>query len=119
MGLCLRKYIIITVDIIHTTIITDIMHIESTGTVIGITIKRAVFRRVSANAEWWDHLLVLKQNQYQRTGDLMVVRSVLFTGTAIYSGFDNQGTDLASPLRSQVPAHGRCRGYRYPQPELL
>ena len=38
----------------------------------------------------------------------MVVRSVLFTGTAFYSGFDNQGTNLASPFRSQVSARGPC-----------
>jgi hypothetical protein len=49
MGLCLRKHITITVDIIHTTIIIDIMHIESTATVIGITIKKAFFGRVPAN----------------------------------------------------------------------
>jgi len=40
--------------------------------------------------------------------DANVVRSVLFTGTAFYSGFDNQGTDLASPFRPQASARGLC-----------
>jgi len=32
----------------------------------------------------------------------------LFTDTAFYGGFDNQGTDLASPFRSQVSERGLC-----------
>ena len=39
-GSKLNKYITTTVDITRTTVITDIMHIETTGTVIGITIKK-------------------------------------------------------------------------------
>jgi len=32
----------------------------------------------------------------------------IVTGIAFYSGFENQGTDLASPLRSQASVPGLC-----------
>jgi hypothetical protein len=38
----------------------------------------------------------------------------LFTGTAFYSGLDSQGTDLASPFRSQVSARRLCQGLSLP-----
>jgi hypothetical protein len=37
-----------------------------------------------------------------------MMRASLFRGTAFYGGFDNQGTDLASPFRSQMSARGLC-----------